>query len=82
MSKALQLFVTAFVCLALGGQTFGQNNFTWQNQSLGGGGFCQEIRFDPYHLIGNPFGTPHLYLATVPDANLTTIAFNVPNTRS
>lgn len=105
LEKAMAVLIAAISI----NPVFAQSNFTWQNQSLGGGGFCQEIRFDPYHLIGNPFGTPHLYLATdvsglfrssdlgdswervwdpaastetdVPDANLTTTAFNVPNTR-
>lgn len=35
----------------------------WKNASLGGGGFCMEIRFDPHNIyrIGNH---PTLYLAT------------------
>ncbi|MDZ7268085.1 MAG: hypothetical protein ONB48_09705 [candidate division KSB1 bacterium] len=37
--------------------------FQWKNSSIGGGGFCMEIRIDPFDNYSQS-GNPVLYLAT------------------
>ncbi len=64
MSRAFRFFVMGFVYLALGERATGQSNFTWQNQSLGGGGFCLEIRFGPFDPNSAQNPLQGLYLAT------------------
>ena len=51
------------MCAILCGPAYGQNNFTWQNSTIGGGGYCLEVRFAPYNIFwsGN---NPALFLAT------------------
>ena len=56
--------VTSVVCLLLVASLEAQSDFTWQNQSIGGGGFCMEVRFDPYDLTTSSWEDPALYLAT------------------
>lgn len=59
--KRFLLFILAMCCFCR--KTAAQDNFTWENQSIGGGGFCLEVRFNPYSW-DRPLGNPRLYLAS------------------
>ncbi len=57
------LFIFFFSICCLSNTALAQDSFTWENQSIGGGGFCLEVRFNPYSW-DRPLGNPRLYLAT------------------
>lgn len=68
MSKIFQRFLLLAICLGscekLLAQGYADWFYAWKNKSIGGGGFCLEIRFDPYDLYRPAGSPPTLYLVT------------------